>query len=289
MIELRNVCAGYGEKQVLHGVNMKFEPGKITVLIGPNGCGKSTLLKTIVRIVEHTSGEITVRERAVNGGPESSRRVWTGTSPDISKYEWRETGIEKLSAAERAKRVAYLPQSKKAPDISAFRMVLHGRFAYLSYPRKYRAEDMRIAREALAWAGLEENAEEMVSRLSGGVQQKVYIAMALAQDADTILMDEPTTYLDVAHQLRLMSLAQKLADEGKAVVMVLHDLSQALRIADEVVLLKDGKVLQSGTAEQVYEGGMLQKAFGVEIERVKTKTGWHYLCDAGVCEEFEER
>lgn len=257
MIELKEISAGYGEKQVLHGVSMKFEPGKITALIGPNGCGKSTLLKTLVRILSHTSGEI-----LIDGVP-----------------------AEKLSSRELARKVAYLPQSKKAPDISVLRMVLHGRFAYLNYPRKYRPEDLKIAQKALAWAGLEDKAEELVSRLSGGMQQKVYIAMALAQDADTILMDEPTTYLDVAHQLRLMEMAQSLAAEGKAVVMVLHDLSQALRTADEVIVLKDGRVLQAGTPEEVYVSGNLKKAFGVQIERVRTKSGWHYLWDAGLYQE----
>lgn len=137
-----------------------------------------------------------------------------------------------------------------------------------------------MAQEALRWAGLEDAAQENVSRLSGGMQQKVYIAMALSQDADTILMDEPTTYLDIAHQLKLMEMARSLAREGKAVVMVLHDLSQALRIADEVIVMKNGCVVQKGTPRQVYESGELQQVFGVEIERIETKSGWHYLCDA---------
>ena len=125
---------------------------------------------------------------------------------------------------------------------------------------------------------METQADKLVSKLSGGMQQKVYIAMALVQDADTILMDEPTTYLDVAHQLRLMEMARQLAREGKAIVMVLHDLTQALQIADKVVVLKEGKLIAQGTADEVYEGGSLQKAFHVEIERVHTKSGWHYLC-----------
>ena len=251
MIELKNVCAGYEGKTVLKDANVTFEPGKITVLIGPNGCGKSTLLKAVVRINPHTSGNI-----LVNG-----------------------TSIEELSSAKLAQNVAYLAQNKKAPDISVLKMVLHGRFAYLSYPRKYRPQDIEIAKKALEWAGMTEEAEQIVSKLSGGMQQKVYIAMALAQDADTILMDEPTTYLDVVHQLRLMEMAKQLANEGKAVVMVLHDLTQALRIADKVVVLKSGEIIAQGTAEEVYENGSLQKAFGVEIEKIETKRGeviWHY-------------
>lgn len=250
MIEIKNLYAGYREKEILHNVSMTFEQGKITALIGPNGCGKSTLLKTVVRIHSHSGGEI-----LVNG---------------ISNEKW--------SSAELAKQVAFLPQSKKAPDISVLKMVLHGRFAYLNYPRKYRPQDYEIAKQALCWTGMEEWADEQVSHLSGGMQQKVYIAMALAQDADTILMDEPTTYLDIAHQLRVMDMARKLADQGKAVVMVLHDLSQALRTADYVYVLERGKNVQAGTPETVFESGKLQSIFGVQMERTKTSSGWHYLC-----------
>ena len=250
MIELKNVCAGYDGKTVLHDANVSFEPGKITVLVGPNGCGKSTLLKSIVRINPHSSGEILI------GG----------------------ISIEKMDQKQLARNVAYLAQNKKAPDISVMKMVLHGRFAHLSYPRKYRQKDIEIAKNALKWAGMEAESEKIVSKLSGGMQQKVYIAMALAQDADTILMDEPTTYLDVVHQLRLMEMARQLAKAGKAVVMVLHDLTQALQIADQVVVLKEGKIIAQGTSDEIYESGSLQRAFGVEVERVHTKSGWHYLC-----------
>ncbi|MEE1015061.1 MAG: ABC transporter ATP-binding protein [Lachnospiraceae bacterium] len=250
MIELKNVCAGYDGKTVLHDANVSFEPGKITVLVGPNGCGKSTLLKSIVRINPHSSGEVLI------GG----------------------VSIQKMEQKQLARNVAYLAQNKKAPDISVMKMVLHGRFAHLSYPRKYRQKDIEIAKNALKWAGMEAESEKIVSKLSGGMQQKVYIAMALAQDADTILMDEPTTYLDVVHQLRLMEMARQLAKAGKAVVMVLHDLTQALQIADQVVVLKEGKIIAQGTSDEIYESGSLQRAFGVEVERVHTKSGWHYLC-----------
>ena len=250
MIELKNVCAGYEGKNVLHYANVVFEPGNITVLVGPNGCGKSTLLKTIVRINPHCEGEILI----------------DGIS------------IKNMTSRELARKAAYLAQNKKAPDISVLKMVLHGRFAHLSYPRKYRSKDVEIAKSALCWAGMETQADKLVSKLSGGMQQKVYIAMALAQDADTILMDEPTTYLDVAHQLRLMEMARQLAREGKVIVMVLHDLTQALQIADKVVVLKEGEIISQGTPDEIFESGSLQKAFHVEIERVHTKSGWHYLC-----------
>ena len=250
MIELKNVCAGYEKKRVLHHINLSVQPGKITALIGPNGCGKSTLLKALVRIQPHTDGEILLNGKS----------------------------ITTFSNAELAKEIAYLAQSKQTPDISVFRMVLQGRFAYLNYPRRYRKEDFEIARESLKWVGLSEIEEENVGHLSGGIQQKVSIAMALAQDANTILLDEPTTYLDIAHQLRLMELAKQLAAKGKAVVMVLHDLSQALRTADEVVVLQDGVVVSSGTPEAVYESRKLQEVFQVNIQRIWLENGWQYVC-----------
>lgn len=251
MIEVRNLSVGYENTNVLQDINLKFQPGEITVLAGPNGCGKSTLLKSIVRIVPHSQGKILI--------------------DDVPNSQ--------MSTKELAKKVAYLAQNKKAPDISVMKMVLHGRFAHLSYPRKYRQQDLEIAKEAICWAGLEHESEKNVSKLSGGMQQKAYLAMALAQDADTILLDEPTSYLDIAHQLRLMDLTKNLAKAGKAVVLVLHDLTQALQIADKMVILKDGKILSEGTPECIYEDKSLEEAFGVKIEKLETARGeavWHY-------------
>lgn len=252
MITIKELCGGYGDKEILHQVSLNLKPGKVTALIGPNGCGKSTLLKTLVGINSFTAGEILVNNR----------------------------NIKEMKTAELAKSVAYLPQNKKTPDISVLRLVLHGRFAYLNYPRKYSAEDIRIAKAALRWAGLEDLAEENVGHLSGGMQQKVYIAMALAQNADMILLDEPAAYLDVGQQLKLLDMTKQLAGEGKGVVLVLHDLSQALRTADTVVLMQDGRVVSVGTPEEIYESGRLQEVFGVQIERVQTGNGWHYVCNA---------
>ena len=165
MIEVRNVSSGYEGKYIVCDAGMTFEQGKITVLVGPNGCGKSTLLKTIVGIVPYTKGDIFIK----------------GSS------------TKKMSPKQLAKKIAYLAQNKKAPDISVMKMVLHGRFAHLGYPRRYSTKDIQIAKNAICWAGLEEKSEMLVSKLSGGMQQKVYLAMAIAQDAAAILMDEPTT------------------------------------------------------------------------------------------------
>lgn len=251
MIELKNVSTGYEGKMVVLDADVTFERGKITVLAGPNGCGKSTLLKSIVGIVPCTRGDIIV----------------DGVS------------TKNMKAKQLAKTIAYLSQSKKAPDISVMKMVLHGRFPHLGYPRKYRARDIEMAKQAIEWAGLKGETETLVSRLSGGMQQKVYIAMALAQDTDVILMDEPTTYLDVAHQLRLMEMVKNLANEGKTIAMVLHDLTQAMQIADELVVMKEGKIISKGNSEEIYANKSLEEAFGVKIRKLQTEEGeniWHY-------------
>ena len=156
-------------------------------------------------------------------------------------------------------------------------MVLHGRFPYLSYPRRYSREDRAMVSRALDWAGAAELADRPLAELSGGQRQKVYLAMALAQNTPTVLMDEPTTYLDVSCQLEVMALARRLAEEGRAVVMVLHDLTLALRCAHRAALLSGGKICQVGTPEELYGGEVLKRVMGVRLGRVETEEGWRYF------------
>ena len=249
MIQLKNLRAGYPGRRVLEGIDLDFRPGEVLALLGPNGCGKSTLLRAAIGLLPKSGGQVL---RA--GVP-----------------------IEKLTAKEIAQKAAYLPQSRPVPSITARRMVLHGRFPYLSYPRRYRAEDHAMVRKALAQVGGTELAGRPLPELSGGQRQKGYLAMALAQDTQTILMDEPTTYLDVSCQLEVMAMARRLAGEGKAVVMVLHDLCLALQYAHRAALLQDGLVLQAGTPEEVYRGGALERVMGVALGRVETENGWRYF------------
>lgn len=250
MIELHNISSGYGEDAVIRNLSLTFRPGEITVIIGPNGCGKSTLLKTIVGILPLSEGEI-----LLNGIPAGQ-----------------------LSTVQRARQVAYLPQNHRTPDISVLQLVLHGRFPHLTFPRRYRPADTDAARRAIRRMGLEKWENQPVNRLSGGMQQKAYIAMALAQEAETILMDEPTTFLDAAHQLQTMETARLLAREGKAVVMVLHDISLALRTADTIAVMEQGCLRKTGTPEEIFQGGLLPEVFGVEIQRCSCEDGWQYFC-----------
>ena len=149
---------------------------------------------------------------------------------------------------------------------------------YLSYPRYYGREDYEIARGAMDTTGSRQHENTNITQLSGGQRQGVYLAMALAQDTRTIFMDEPTTYLDISHQFRLMETAKSLAREGKAVVLVLHDISLALREADVIAVFQDGRLLCCDTPEIVYQKGVMEEVFGVGIHRMDTPHGIQYYC-----------
>lgn len=248
MVECKNLSVGYGEEIVLHDVNLHFEAGKIYALVGTNGCGKSTLLRTIAGLQDKVSGEV----------------LYDGTSADS------------ISPRERAKKVAFLAQSRSVPNITVAKMVLHGRFPYLSYPRKYAHEDRLIARQAMQTIGIEELSDNMVQKLSGGQRQKVYIAMVLAQDTDVILLDEPSTYLDIQHQFELVSIMSRLAQQGKTIVVVLHNLNMALKYADEVVVLEKGEVVCAQSPEGVFNTNVLDRVFFIEMKKIETEFGTQY-------------
>ena len=247
MLEIQNLTAGYGGEPVLEDICLTIPRGKLTVIAGPNGCGKSTLLKAV-------AGILPAEGKVLLGGQE----------------------LQDLSSRERARRIAYLPQNRQIPEITAGRLVLHGRFPYLSYPRRYRRSDEEIARKAMETLGIWDLADRNLNALSGGQRQKVYIAMALAQDTPVVLLDEPNTFLDISHQKQMMDLAGQLASAGKSVVMVLHDLPLAMEYADVLAVLSRGGVLTWGTPEEVCRSGKLREAFGVEIKKMQTPDGEKY-------------
>jgi len=248
MIQLKEIFAGYLGKTVVKNVSLDFVPGQVTVLLGPNGSGKSTLLKAALGLIDTSAGAI----------------LYDGVD------------MKHLKRKEIARKAAFLTQSRNTPAIQAFRMVLHGRFPYLSYPRQYSKRDYEIAREAMETTGCLAYENRNMSELSGGQRQSVYLAMTLAQDTKTIFMDEPTTYLDVKHQLQMMQMARTLADAGKAVVLVLHDLVMALRYADRIAVLSDGELKCCDVPEVVYGSGVLEQVFGVEVHAVETAHGRQY-------------
>ena len=241
MVKLKKITAGYEEKTVLRDISMDFPPGTVTAIAGPNGCGKSTLLKAAAGLLPITAGEIAAPEP-------------------------------------RAQRIAFLPQSRPVPEITAGRLVLHGRFPWLSWPRRYRAEDEAAARAAMERLEVAEFADTPLTALSGGTRQKIYLAMALSQGADTLLLDEPTSFLDIGHQLKLLKLCRELAAEGKAVAVVLHDLPLALGYADRVAVMDEGRLLMLDKPDAVFSSGLLNRIFGVRVLKLDTPAGMQYVC-----------
>lgn len=237
MLELKDLCVSYGRHTVLDGVSASFEKGCLTSIIGTNGCGKSTLLKSVLNIVPARSGEITVDGESI--------------------FVLRRTDI--------AKKISYLPQGRSTPDMTVTQMVLHGRFPHLSYPRRYTARDREIAAAAIERVGLSDCADRPLCTLSGGMRQTAYVAMALAQDTDYILLDEPTTYLDVSHQLSLMKTLRELSDAGKGIVVVMHDLPMAFEFSDRVAVMGQGKVILEGSPLDVCGSYAIKEEFGVGV------------------------
>ena len=220
------------------------------MLLGPNGSGKSTLLKAALGLIQ----------------------------PGREQVFYDGVPLERLSRRQVAKQAALLSQSRPEAEIEAERLVLHGRFPHLSYPRQYTQADRRIAREAMERTGAAEYAHCLVSRLSGGQKQSVYLAMLLAQQTQTVFLDEPTAFLDICHQLRLMDWVKQLAQEGRAVVLVLHDLPLAMEYADEIALMEQGRLVFWGTPEQLYHSGKIESVFDIRFRRIETEAGTHYVC-----------
>ena len=239
MLELRGIAAGYGGTPVLREVSFTVPKGSLTALIGPNGCGKTTLLRAAARQLPLLAGEI-----LLDGRP-------------VSSY----------GRTEFARKAAFMPQVRSVPAITAGALVAHGRFPHLGFSRRLRPEDRAAVQAAMEATGVADWAYRDLRELSGGERQRVYLAMALAQDADLILLDEPTTYLDPGRQFELLDLIASLPGRGKTVVMVLHDLSHALRYSTQLLLLEQGRLVQRGTPEELYAGGQLDRVFGIRSRR----------------------
>ena len=244
MIELRKISAGYRGEPVLRDVDLVFPAGCVTVLLGPNGCGKSTLLKTALGLLPALSGEV-----LYDGAPLS------GMPPE-----------------QVARRAAYMAQSRNVPSIEARRMVLHGRFPYLSFPRRYRKSDYAAVRRAMEKADALELADRPMQELSGGQRQKVYLAMALAQDTPVILLDEPTAFLDLPNRYELATLLRRLTrDEGKCILFSTHDLDVALSLCDSVALI-DTPSLHHLPAGEMVGSGLIERLFSGENARFDPET-----------------
>lgn len=237
-LQIESIRVGYDNKTIVHDLSLQIPDGKITTIIGSNGCGKSTLLKAITRILKHDQGHVVL------------------DGQDISKMKTKEL----------AKQLAILPQSpESAHGLTVEELVSYGRFPYQKGFGNLSQKDKDMIEWALQVTKTDAFRQQTVDALSGGQRQRVWIAMALAQETDIIFLDEPTTYLDMAHQLEVLELLSKLnEDEGRTIVMVLHDLNQAARFSDYIVALSNGELVKFGTAEEVVVPEVLQKVFNID-------------------------
>ena len=246
MLEIKGLSAGYGRVEIIHSVDLKIDRGELVGVIGANGSGKSTLLKSVIGISSILGGDVTI----------------DGKSALTMK------GIE------RARLVSYLSQGRALSDMSVYDTVLSGRFSHLSFPRRYGERDAEVARDAMRRVGIEDLADKKMSLLSGGMRQRAYIAMALAQDTDFILLDEPMTYLEIKNQLSLMRLLRELTGEGRGVCAVMHDLALAFSFCYRIIVLDDGRIRAEGTPSELCHSEELKKSFGITL--METECGYSY-------------
>lgn len=239
-LEAERLRLGYEQKLVFEGIDLRIAQGSVTTLIGANGCGKSTLLKAFGRLLTPLDGQV----RLV-GEP-----------------------LRTLSTTQIARRLAILPQKPLTPAATTVRdLVMRGRHPHQSLLRPWSPQDAAIVDAALAATGLTEVADRDVNTLSGGQLQRAWVALVLAQQTPTILLDEPTTFLDLSHQLDVLRLVRRInAEQGTTIVMVLHDLSLAARFSDRLVVLHEGQILADGTPWQVLTPSVLARAFGLAAD-----------------------
>ena len=251
VLEAKEIAVRIQGKTILEKVNLRIEAGKRTAILGPNGSGKSTLLKALAGLLPCAAGEV-----CFAGEP-----------------------LAKIGKKSLSQRLAVLPQGSGAPaDLTVGELVDYGRFPHRSWWGGDPAADRLAVAEALARTGLAAMKERLVATLSGGERQRAFIAMALAQSPEVLLLDEPTTYLDIAHQLEVMQIISSLnAGGAMTVVMVLHDMYHAARYADEIVVVKDGAVVASGPPREVISAAMLREVFGVTAEVFASASGKQVL------------
>ncbi len=233
----RNLTLGYGDEVIVTDLSLAIPDDQFTVIIGPNACGKSTLLKALARVLSPRSGEVVLDGKAIH------------------RYPPREV----------ATILGLLPQSSTPPeDIRVAELVARGRFPHQGFLRGWTTDDDRIVAQALAATRTTELSDHRVDQLSGGQRQRVWVAMVLAQQTPLILLDEPTTFLDIAHQVELLELCRELnREQGRTVVAVLHDLNQACRYADFVIAMRDGQIVAQGAPAQVVTEAVVEEVFGL--------------------------
>lgn len=250
MIKIQDLSFSYNKEKTISHINLEFSPKELCCILGANGCGKTTFLKLLNRLIEPIGGNITIDNKS------------------ISEFKRKDL----------AKRIAYLPQIMNAPSISVSELVSHGRFPHMGFSRSLSSQDKAIIEKALISTKMQDLRHKNIRMLSGGERRRAYIAMLLAQDAKYLLLDEPTTYLDIFHSFEIMELLKELKDIGKSSIVVTHDIPSALKYSDKIVVFNNGKIAFSGTPDDLLETNCLQKTFNIECIKVNAGEHCEYIC-----------
>ncbi|KOS63369.1 ABC transporter ATP-binding protein [Lysinibacillus agricola] len=246
---MENLSSGYEQVRVFEGLNLTIEEGKITTIIGPNGCGKSTLLKTIGRILKKQQGTVYLQDQ----------------------------NMQNLSTKEIAKKLAILSQTPIAPgQLKVEELIAYGRYPHRNSVNRLTNKDEEMIEWALTVTNTNEYRNRELAQLSGGQRQRVWLAMALAQETNILLLDEPTTYLDMAHQLEVLEIVKNLNEQHRCtIVMVLHDINHAARYSDHLIAMRQGAVMKTGTPEEILCEDVMRNVFNINariMEDPVTKT-----------------
>lgn len=237
-LSAESLSLAYGDRVIVDGLDLTIPSGAITAIVGANGCGKSTLLRALARLISPRSGQVILDGKALHGRP----------------------------TKEIARTLGLLPQSPVAPEgIAVADLVGRGRHPHQRMLARFTAHDYDVVARSLAATGITEFADRSVDELSGGQRQRVWIAMALAQETDILLLDEPTTFLDLTHQIEVLDLLTDLnREQGTTIVMVLHDINLAARYADHLFALRDGRVVTGGRPAEVLTSELIRDVFELE-------------------------
>ena len=239
MIKIENLSCGYGKQNVIHNIDACIEEHKITVILGPNGCGKTTLLKAIAGLIDIKQGQISIKDKLINS----------------------------YKRNDMAKLVSFMPQIRHVPVMKVEDLLMCARYPYLGMNKIPQKADYEAVSQAMNITGILEYKDRGLKTLSGGERQKVYFAFMLAQQTDIMVLDEPTTYLDIEKQFEILDMI-KLMSHKKTVVMVLHDICHGLKYADNVIIMNEGRVLDCGTPQEILSNGILEKIYNIKIHKL---------------------